>query len=157
MTRLAPTIVLTCAFGVGLAAQHADHGTAHAPAADERPFYRTVNVAISNAGIEPASVFVAAGQPVQLMLRNRGTSEHHYRVVGLAPDELRWMDRHEGAPEKPGADNHDHHIRTFVTSRAPSPAGIAPSGREVHGYVTGARIVDVVLFTATEPGTFEVV
>jgi cytochrome c-type biogenesis protein len=155
MRTFASSAALACVFGAGLAAQHAEHGV-HAPAAGQPAHYLTLNVAVSDAGLEPAAVFVPAGQPVQLMLRNRGTSEHHYRVVGLAPDDLRWMDRHEGAPDTPGAGGHDHHIRTFLTTRAPSPAGIRPNGREVHGYVTGARIVDVVLFTARQPGTFDV-
>jgi cytochrome c biogenesis protein CcdA len=155
MTKVTVAVVLLFVFGSSPAAQHADHGAAH-EATDQPDLYLTVNVAISAAGIEPAAVFVPLGQPVQLMLRNRGTSEHHYRVAGLTPDGLRWLDRHEDAPESAAGGNHDHHIRTFTATRAPSPAGIAPSGREVHGYVTGARIVDVVLFTPTQTGTFAV-
>jgi cytochrome c-type biogenesis protein len=120
--------------------------------------YLTLNVSLSDDGIEPAALFVPAGQPVQLMLRHRGTSEHHYRVVGLAPDELWWMDRMEGQPEDPSPDAaHNHHNRQFVRTRAASPAGITPTGREVHGYVSATRVVDMVLFTATQTGTFAVV
>ena len=96
------------------------------------------------------------------MLRNRGTTEHHYRVVGLTPDELWWMAPGTGAgttspmSDAP-ADEHDHHSRDFVTTKPASPRGITPSGREVHAYVTLADNVDMVLFTASHPGTFEVV
>jgi cytochrome c-type biogenesis protein len=156
-------------FSVGLTAQdrsssgdqvHAldgkDHA-AHAAAAGGQDHYLTINVAISAAGFEPSTVFIPAGQPVQLMLRNRGTTEHHYRVVGLAPDDLWWISRSERTGQEGGTDaGHDHHNRAFVRTRAPSPAGITPTGREVHGYVTAATNVEVVLFTATETGTFVV-
>jgi cytochrome c-type biogenesis protein len=130
-----------------------DHG-AHVPPSPSGPSvsYLTINVSVSDEGVQPSSVFVPAGQLVQLMLRGRGTSEHHYRVVGLTPDELWWM-----MPATGGGGEHDHHSMMFATSRAPSQAGIAPTGEEVHGYVSGARNVEVVLFTATQTGTFDVV
>jgi cytochrome c-type biogenesis protein len=131
----------------------ADHSAhlAHAAASDGAGLDFTVNIAISDTEIQPSAVFVPAGRPVQLLVRNRGSVEHHYRVVGLVPDEIAWL--------KPGADDgsgesHDHHGRTFVPWRDASPAGIRPSGREVHAYVTPERHVDEVLFTATEPGTY---
>ena len=49
-----------------------------------------------------------------------------------------------------------HHARDFVTSRATSPAGIRPTGHEVHAYVSAARLVDILIFTATQTGTFVV-
>ena len=139
------------------------HGTHAAPRPDGEVHYLTLNVAVSNDGPEPSTVFIPAGQPVQLMLRNRGTTEHHYRVVGLTPDELWWM-----APGAAGettspmaasaaADDHDHHSRHFVTTKPASPRGITPTGREVHAYVTLANNIDMVLFTASQPGTFDVV
>jgi hypothetical protein len=143
-------------YGGVLMAQH-EHG-AHASPAAEPPNYLTVNVSLSNAGIEPSAVFVPAGQPVQLMLRNRTTGEHHYRVVGLTPDDIAWVERGGSAAvdatlAEPG---HDHHNRQLVRTRTVSPAGIAPTGREVHGYVSAATSIDVVLFTATDTGTFVV-
>src|SRR5688572_28114077 len=51
-------------------------------------------------------------------------------------------------------DDHNHHDRQFVRSRAPSPAGITPTGDEVHAYAPGSRGSDVVLFTASRAGTF---
>src|SRR5687767_4731563 len=108
MTKFVPAAVLTTVlgavlYGAGLAAQqpsHAamDHAPAHAAPTEGSAHYLTVNVAVSNAGIQPSTVFVPAGQPVQLMLRNRSTAEHHYRVVGLTPDELWWIDRGGSEP-----------------------------------------------------------
>jgi cytochrome c-type biogenesis protein len=158
MRTLTLSAVLLLALGVAAAAQHEGHGTAHgasaeAPASD----YFTVNVSVSDEGFAPSAVFVPAGRPVQLMLRGRGTAEHHYRVVGFVSDEIQWIDRgeHAPAPAVPD-DSHDHHIRRFSRSRATSPGGITPSGREVHAYVSAARVVDVVLFTATQTGTYVV-
>lgn len=162
MTRLAKAAGLTAIFGVSLygaalAAQHADHGGAHASPGEGSAHYLTVNVSVSDAGVEPSTVFVPAGQPVQLMLRNRTASEHHYRVVGLSPDDLAWVERGGSTvPDALAEEGHDHHNRQTVRTRAASPAGITPTGREVHGYVTGASKVDVVLFTATQAGTFVV-
>lgn len=119
--------------------------------------YLTVNVALSDSGLQPSAVFVPAGRPVQLMLRNRGSAEHHYRVVGMVPDELLWVSRPEPALDAGVGDEHSaHHGLRLLRSRAPSPAGIHPSGEEVHAYVAVPGDVDVVLFTASQTGTFDV-
>jgi len=161
ITRLSIVAVLgvLALHGAGLAAQSgADHSAHAMPAAmfDASALDFTVNVDISDAEIQPSVVFVPAGRPVQLVLRNRGSTEHHYRVVGLVPDELLWMadgaDRGGTAP----AAEHDHHGHRFVNWRAASPAGIRPTGHEVHAYVSPDRRLDVVFFTATQAGTYVV-
>ena len=134
------------------AQDHAMDHAAHQAPAGEAANVLTLNVSISNGGFEPATVFVPSGQPVQLMLRGRGTAEHHYRVAGLEPDELWWI-----LPPSGEGGEHDHHDVQYATSRPPSPSGIMPTGREVHGYVSAARNIDVVLFTASTPGTYEIV
>jgi cytochrome c-type biogenesis protein len=153
--------VLVC--GAAVAAQHEGHGAGHlGPSAPQAPqalqapsHYLTVNVSLSEAGVEPSTIFVPAGQRVQLMLRNRTASEHHYRVVGLTPDDLAWVQPGDSTvPDALAEPGHDHHNRQTVRTRATSPAGITPTGRDVHGYVTGASKVDVVLFSATQTGTF---
>ncbi|MBM3818525.1 MAG: hypothetical protein FJW14_05835 [Acidimicrobiia bacterium] len=159
------TVVAVLVCGAALAAQHEGHGAAHvAPSAPQAhqalqapSNYLTVNVSLTAAGIEPAAVFVPSGQPVQLMLRNRTTGEHHYRVVGLTPDEIAWVQRGGGTVDASLAEpGHDHHNRQLVRARAASPSGITPTGREVHGYVSAAGNIDMVLFTATETGSFVV-
>lgn len=130
-----------------------DHSAHTMPAAafDTSVLDFTVNVDISDAEIQPSVVFVPAGRPVQLVLRNRGSTEHHYRVVGLVPDELLWM-----ADGADGGGEHDHHSHQFVNWRAASPAGIRPTGHEVHAYVSPDRRLDVVFFTAAQAGTYVV-
>jgi len=124
---------------------------------NEPVYYLTLNVEISDTGIQPSAVFIPAGRPVQLLLRSRGSTEHHYRVVGLVPDELSWIAEPEsGMGKGVSNDDHHHHGRTFVRWRATSPAGIGPTGDEVHAYVSTRGSVDVVLFTATQVGTFVV-
>ncbi len=119
--------------------------------------YLILNVEISDDGIQPSALFIPAGQPVQLVLRGRGRTEHHYRVVGLVPDELLWMAAPASAmtAEVPN-DDHAHHDRAFDQWRETSPAGISPTGDEVHAYVSPASGVDVVLFSTTQTGTFVV-
>jgi cytochrome c-type biogenesis protein len=146
--------------GAGLTAQSGgvDHSAHLMPTAafDSSALDFTVNVGISDGGIQPSAVFVPAGRPVQLVLRDRGSTEHHYRVVGLVPDELLWMaDGTDGGSTAPAAE-HDHHNHRFVNWRAVSPAGIRPTGREVHAYVWPDRRLDAVFFTATQTGTYVV-
>ncbi len=111
---------------------------------------------MSETAIEPSAVFVPAGRPVQLLLRNRGSAEHHYRVVGLAPDQVAWLARTDAGAGGAAAEAHNHHSRTFVPSRAASPAGIQPTGTDVHAYVSPDERVDAVLFTASKAGTYVV-
>jgi hypothetical protein len=126
--------------------------------------YFILNVEVSDAGIQPSEAFIPAGQRVRMVLRGRDRTEHHYRVVGLVPDELSWMAEPARVMEEPantaeagasGAE-HDHHDSAFVRWRETSPAGITPTGDEVHAYVTAVKGVDVVLFSTTQTGTFMV-
>ena len=168
-------------FGTGLAAQQvsppdAQAGSqrdahAHADSADHQPAPAapsaglahafTLNVYVSDSGIEPSMVFVPVGRRVQLALRNFSMAEHHYRVVGLAARDLLWISEPgsgSAIQEEPSEDDDHmmHHARDFVPLRAASPAGIRPTGHEVHAYVSAARIVDILIFTATQTGTFAV-
>lgn len=120
--------------------------------------YRIVNVEITDDGYQPSSVYLPVAQGVLLVVRNRGTTEHHYRIVGLVPQELEWlvgladMQPAAGAP----VDDHDmHHPSGFVTFRGPSPHGVQPLGNEVHAYAA-AGAADAVLFVPTNTGTFRV-
>lgn len=122
----------------------------------------TVNVEITEDGFRPPSISIPVGQMVQLVVRNRTMEEHHYRIVGLVPKNLLWIadpptERLEGVSD----DDHEaHHATDFVAWRAPSPSGIQPTGDEVHAWTHiyspgGGK--DVVLFAATNTGTFQVV
>ena len=117
----------------------------------------TINVDLTDTGFEPGTISIPAGRQAQLVLRNRGTVEHHYRIVGLVPEGLLWisdptMAREEGVSD---GDHELHHAHDFVGWRAVSPAGIRPMGDEVHGYAM-PRSVDVIRFVATNIGTFVV-
>jgi cytochrome c-type biogenesis protein len=158
VSSLAAVLGMLVLYGIGVAAQsggvdHSEH-VAHPASSDEGALDFTVNVAISDSEIQPSAIFVPAGRPVQLVVRNRGSVEHHYRVVGLAPHEISWLQIAED--DGTGEEHDSHHGRRFVPWRAASPAGIRPSGREVHAYVSPERRVDEVLFTASEPGTYVV-
>jgi cytochrome c-type biogenesis protein len=135
-----------------------DHGAARPAPSEGSADYLTLNIDVTDAEILPSAVFVPAGQPVRLVLRNRGSTEHHYRVEGLVPDDLVWIAAADSAPQGSVAssEDHNHHNRQYVRQRATSPAGIRPTGREVHVYAPGRRGTDVVLFTASQTGTFTV-
>jgi cytochrome c-type biogenesis protein len=162
-------VLATCLHGIPVAAQqrsaagdvaaHAamDHGATHPVSSEGGGNYLTLNVDMTDTEIRPSVMFVPTGHPVRLVLRNRGTIEHHYRVVGLVPDDLFWVSATDDAPPG-GASNseHNHHSRQLLRQRAASPAGIRPSGSEVHAYAPGHRGTDAVFFTATQIGTFVV-
>jgi cytochrome c-type biogenesis protein len=155
---MALTALVVALLGVRSSAQvHVHDATGDAAPSGGAAEYLTINVGISDDAIEPAAVFVPAGRPVQLLLRSRSAAEHHYRVVGLVPDEVMWVVTGGGAgADDPANGGHDHHDRMFVRTREASPAGVTPSGREVHAYVSRAQGLDMVLFTATQTGTFAV-
>lgn len=116
----------------------------------------TVNVYVTDTGFEPSTINIPVGRTVQLVLRNVGTTEHHFHVQGLVPGNLLWISRHEAGQEADGSDDHSHdHAVGFVPWRDISPHGIKPKGNEVHAYASPAvGPMDVVLFTATNTGTF---
>jgi cytochrome c-type biogenesis protein len=146
--------------GLPVGSQHDAHVHAEAisaAAADQRSHSLTLNVYISDSGIDPAIVFVPLGRRVQLVLRNLSTNEHHYRVVGLPARDLLWTAEPDlGTLDDTSEDEHVHHMRDYVPWREPSPAGIRPTGREVHAYVSPLRVVDVLLFTPTQAGTYDI-
>lgn len=135
-----------------------DHHEAVAASADGAVHYFNINVDISDIGIQPSSIFIPSEQRVRLVLRNQGSTEHHFRIVGLAPRDLLWASDPEAVREEDVTDeDHNlHHAGGYVPWRATSLAGIKPTGDEVHSYVSPTRRMDVVLFTATNSGTFVV-
>jgi len=136
-----------------------------------------INVTLTDEGIEPEIIFIPAGRAIRLVLTNHGTKEHHFRIKGLIPTQLRWM-------EIPEIDEYDvesmtpadlvaygieeaasitdeaelahymHHlVPSFVPSRPESPTGIRPLGTEVHGWV-GLGSNDLMEFFALQTGEY---
>lgn len=128
-----------------------------------------VNVILTDTGYEPETIFIPAGRPIRLVLRNRGETEHHYRVAGLIPSDLRWrlepqLDTYdlESDPEFADAYVDDiehilHHLTpTYVPFKEESRSGIKPIGNEVHGY-THRGTIDVMTFYALQTGSYDVI
>jgi len=122
----------------------------------------TVNVSITDDGIEPALVLIPAGRTVQLVLRNHGAGEHHYQVEGLVPRDPAWLAKgnHGTAGGEDSDDSDDHnHSASFVDSElalltmCTSAAGICPRADEVHLYAQGGGL-DAMFFTVASGGTF---
>lgn len=132
------------------------------PSPDEPGFYRIINVTISEDGAKPSRLFIPVGERIQLVVRNRDTTEHHYRIVGLIPYGLEWIAPEgdepifdETATEAEIEAASHHHGTGFIPFRAESPSGIRPIGDEVHAWVSGrGSAVDQVRFIATNTGTF---
>lgn len=162
------------AYGAGATADWALDAAGVAPAhervatsAEDAPAASmTINVDVTDAGIQPSSIFIPVGKRVQLVMRNRGSTEHHYVVLGLVPRDLLWLTKEatveEAALVTDGVvrkDDHSahHQAGSLVPFRSRSSAGIRPLGDEVHAYAAGGGGgMDVVLFTPTNTGTFAV-
>lgn len=137
-----------------------------------------VNVLLTDEGIEPDIIFLPAGRPIRLVLKNRGTSEHHFRIKGLIPSQLRWMqvpeideyDAESMSPEDLAAygimeaagitdeaelAHYFHHLTPqMVPFKDESPAGIRVLGTEVHGYVGPQAPTEVMEFFALQTGEY---
>jgi hypothetical protein len=146
------------------------------PALDQPPL--NINVDLYADRIEPEIIFIPAGRPIRLVLTNRTESEHHFRIKGLVPTSLRWMEVPEVdeydiasmSPEELAAYGFEeaasitdeaelahfaHHLTPqMVPTKAASPSGIKPLGTEVHGWVMrGTK--DLLEFLALQPGEYE--
>jgi hypothetical protein len=136
-----------------------------------------VNVYATDAGFETPIVHVPAGRYIKLVLRDHGSQEHHFRVLGLVPSRLRWavfpsLDEYDIATmgedellaagidlSKPIDDLAHvlHHLHImYAPDKAAAPSGIKPLGTEVHAWTIPGK-QDVVYFFALTTGTYEVV
>lgn len=120
----------------------------------------TVNIDLFDTSFVPSLASIPAGQRVRLLVRNRGMAEHHYHIVGLEPVDMLWSAPAELlAKQRFDGDDHGdhHHDRATVPYHiCTSTTGLCPTGRAVHAHA-GPGDVDVVVFTATSPGTYQVV
>jgi plastocyanin len=117
----------------------------------------TVNVDLTDGGFTPRTVSVPVGRPVQLVVRNRGSSEHHYHVAGLHPAAMLWLSKADLLPagEEVDREHGGHHPQGFLPYHVcTSRTGLCPTGRDVHAHAD-PRDVDVLVFTPTERGTFD--
>ena len=135
-----------------------------------------VNVALTDTGPEPDVIFIPAGRQIRLVLRNHGTTEHHFLIRGLVPALLRWrveseVDAYEldslspgeqaelgidiaGVTDEAEMEHLLHHLApSWAPTKAESPSGIKPVGLDVHGYVSlGTN--DVLTFFALQTGEY---
>lgn len=143
---------------------HESHVVQTATTSTNSTFLLTINVEITDSGLQPATIHVAQGQRVQLVLRNRGSTEHHFRVQGAMATDLLWLsspgaaralEESESEPDDDDDDHDHHHHGGLVPWRDPSPTGITPTGDEVHVYARKDGM-DVIIFTASQTGTFQI-
>jgi hypothetical protein len=133
-----------------------------------------VNVTLTDEGFEPSTIFIPAGRHIRLVLRNRGSHEHHFRVSGLIPAEMTWLlpaqvDEYDidsmsedelaviGIDLSEDATDMEHLLHhlspSFVPFKEESRSGIKPLPNEVHGYASRGGF-DVMSFFAINTGVF---
>lgn len=162
-------VLVSCSEGVGVPdltgmaatqdkpAAVASLGESRATSPDDSG-YLTINVEMTDDGIQPASIFIPAGQRVLLVMRNRGNHEHHYHISGLVPQDMLWLSTETGNMETDGMDASEHsehnHGGQMVPYHKCSPGSvICPTGNAVHAHA-GAGGMDAIFFTANNTGTF---
>ncbi|MBI2854701.1 MAG: hypothetical protein HYX87_07270 [Chloroflexi bacterium] len=120
---------------------------------DSQSPYLTVNVDVTDTGVQPPAIYLPAGKSVLLVMRNRGTREHHYHIFGLVPADILWLSK-ESDGSGAGAGDHDEHNHggALVPYHICS-SGVCPTGDDVHMHAV-AGDMDAILFTATTSGTF---
>jgi len=133
----------------------------------------TVNVTLTDDGFEPSTIFIPAGRHIRLVVRNRGTTEHHFRVPGLITSDLTWLlppeldeyDLSDMTPEELAeygivGDIDDiehvlHHLTPhWVPYKEPSNSGVTPLPGELHAYAHHQSF-DVLSFFALSTGVYE--
>jgi hypothetical protein len=135
-------------------------------------------VAFTAEGMDPEILFVPAGVPVRLALRNRTESEHHYRVEGLLATEIgyvvfpeldatdiAYMTEEElrefdpafiGVTDEAEMEHLLHHLQPYLIPTKPeSRNGIKPIPGEVHGYTQRGQN-DIVQFIPLTTGRYTV-
>jgi hypothetical protein len=137
--------------------QEHEHHAHHLATADGAPVAPlTINVYVTDGGMRPDSIFVPLGHEVQLVMRNVGTSEHHFRVVGMSPRDLMRLVRDDPVAGPVAAGHaHDHGAGLAPLGVSTSIAGVRRSGAEVHAYAFAGGM-DVIVFTPIQTGTFAV-
>lgn len=131
-----------------------------------------INVTLTDDGPEPSTIFIPAGRHIRLVIRNRGTTEHHFRVPGLITSDLTWLrpseldeyDISDMTPEELAEygitgdiDDIEHVLHHLTPSWVPfkeaSLSGIKPLPGEVHGYAQVSDF-DVLSFFAVSTGLY---
>ena len=118
----------------------------------------TINVDLTDQGFSPDTIFMAQGQRVKLVVRNKGATEHHFHIIGLDPADMLWSVK---GTEMEGVDlteeeahNHDHgELADFHVCT--SAFGICPTGLSVHAHAAPGDL-DIIMFTTTNQGNFEI-
>lgn len=146
-----------------VAADDLEYRQDHTPVLAAAPYqslpYLTINVDITDAGIQPTSIYMPVGQSVLLVMRNRGSYEHHFHISGLVPADMLWFSRETGGMGEDNIDAADHSDHNHGGEMLPyhlcsqSQSGLCPTSNAVHTHA-GAGDIDAILFTATNTGTF---
>jgi len=110
-------------------------------------------VEATDTGYQPSSIKVRVGEPVIILLQNRGSDEHHLHVQVLNPQDLYWLPHTPGEGEQ--VDIHMlHHEGKLPYHICNSKYGICPTGLDAHLHAN-AGDYDMIGITPTRAGTFK--
>lgn len=122
--------------------------------------YITVNVEVTDEGYNPSLLSLPAGRQVMLVMRNRGQSEHHLHIKELVPANMLWLSKEQSEVNPSQGLNIDehaqHHQGGELVPYHICTSGVCPTEDTVHLHAVPGDM-DIVLFTPTNRGTFEIV
>lgn len=123
-----------------------------------------LNVWVDDEKISPAVLSIPVGTRVALVMRNLGSLEHHYTVNGLPADDALWLSKGsahapavaaDGTVDEMAAHHTPSELLASPTCVSRYGGVVCPTGEWVHAHAA-PRGKDVVVFTASKTGTYEV-
>lgn len=116
---------------------------------------RVINVIANEDGFSPGTLRVQAGEPLVFVFQNPTDLEHHFHILDLEPEGLRWflMPNQELSSFEPALLETAERVTGHMCT---SETGICRLATNVHLHAN-PQAFDAVGFVAPTPGTYEIV
>lgn len=120
-----------------------------------QPGERVIEFIAQAAGFDPAEIVVRSGERIAVVFKNPTALEHHFHIMGMEPEDLRWFQMGEHALSEYRLELLDRAER--VTGHlCTSDSGLCRLGTNVHLHANAGQF-DVVGFVAGKPGRYLIV
>lgn len=118
---------------------------------------RVITVVASDDGFQPEQIEVAVGEPIVVVFQNESGVEHHFHVLGLDPENLRWVKVPDERRTLASYDRAVLDTAERITGHiCDSDTGICQLATNVHLHADPGTF-DAVGFIAAQAGRYQVV
>jgi len=118
---------------------------------------RVITVVATDDGFEPKEIEVAAGEPIVVVFQNESEVEHHFHVLDLDPENLRWVKVPDERRTLATYDRDVLETAERITGHiCDSDTGICQLATNVHLHADPGTF-DAVGFVAAQAGRYQVV